>query len=58
MSSKGKERVTIMFKFGLHFDGNEFFSFFFFEVCLLQSVCDCKYGLSLEGQNDTGCGQT
>lgn len=48
-----------MFKFGLHFDGNELFSFFFFfEVCLLQSVCDCKYGLSLEGQNDTGCGQT
>lgn len=29
--------------FGLHFDGNEFF---FYEVWLLQRVCDCKYGLS------------
>lgn len=28
LSSKGKERVPIMFKFGLHFDGNEFFFLF------------------------------
>lgn len=26
----------------------------FFEVWLLQSACDCKYGLSSEGQNDVG----
>lgn len=25
---------------------------FFLEVWLLQSVCDCKYGLSLEEQNE------
>lgn len=56
LSSKGKERVPIMFKFGLHFDGNEFF-FLFWSVVVTERVCDCKYGLSLEGQNDTGCGQ-
>lgn len=56
LPSEGKERVPIMFKFCLHFDGNEFFFsfFFFFEVWLLQSACDCKYGLSSEGQNDVG----
>lgn len=53
LPSEGKERVPIMFKFCLHFDGNEFF-FSFFEVWLLQSACDCKYGLSSEGQNDVG----
>lgn len=55
LPSEGTERVPIMFKFCLHFDGNEFFfSFFFFEVWLLQSACDCKYGLSSEGQNVVG----
>lgn len=48
LPSEGKVRVPIMFKFCLHFDGNEFFLFFsflfLFEVWLLQSVCDCKYG--------------
>lgn len=53
LPSEGKERVPIMFKFCLHFDGNEFF-FSFFEVWLLRSACDCKYGLSSEGQNDVG----
>lgn len=37
LSSKGKERVPIMFKFCLHFDGNEFCQFFFFY----------KYGVSV-----------
>lgn len=39
LSSKGKERVPIMFKFCLHFDGNEFDVFFF---CLF-----FKYGVSV-----------
>lgn len=29
LPSEGKERVPIMFKFCLHFDGNEFFFSFF-----------------------------